>query len=83
MRQPSVDSRRELAFAGESSSRQLGLDPLFTDDVSGDFYVTAEPVHDSPADRRPMRQYCVRVAEKNSFLSGGPVPDNWSPPRQP
>ena len=70
----------ELAFAGETSLSELGLDEGSPGvDIRGMAYVTAERLTFPERGIRPQRWFCFVSAEDPAFT--GPVPDNWQPAR--
>ena len=70
----------ELAFAGESTLAELGLDGEHPD-LRARFYVTAEAVdQEGLGDGFPQhRRYCALTGGGAGF--SGPVPLDWQPPR--
>ena len=72
----------ELAFAGESTLAELGLDGDHVDRRAR-FYVTANRIdHEWIADVPfpPGRRFCAFAAASGAGFTG-PVPDDWQPPQ--
>ena len=72
----------ELAFAGESTLAELGLDGDHPDRRPR-FYVTASRIdHEGIADVRfpPGRRFCAFAGAGGAGFTG-PVPDDWQPPQ--